>query len=72
MKTSRSSSGACFHRRRRRISSRLQQQLRGIDGHSDVRGLVVNGRAVENQTVKVDFNADPIPVMSGVITYYHR
>jgi hypothetical protein len=50
----------------------LQQQLRGIDGHSDVRGLVVNGRAVENQTVKVDFNADPIPVMSGVITYYHR
>ena len=33
---------------------------------------MVNGKAINNPTVKVDFVADPIPVMLGVITYYHR
>ena len=50
----------------------LQQQLRGGGNHSEVRGLMVNGKAINNPTVKVDFVADQIPVMSGVITYYHR
>jgi hypothetical protein len=50
----------------------LQQQLRSADTHSELRGLVVNGKAIDNPTVKVEFNTDPIPVMSGVITYYHR
>jgi hypothetical protein len=50
----------------------MQEQLRGVKQDSVLRGLILQGQEVQQRTIKVDFAADPIPVMSGVITYYRK
>lgn len=51
------------------LRQELSNQLAVADA---TRGLIAEGDTIQNRTQKVSFVVDPIPVMSGVITYYHR
>jgi len=50
--------------------SALRQQIRQPVDKEPLRGVIVGGEKITIQTEKVEFKADPTPVMALTITYY--